>query len=148
MAKNLVVVESPAKAKTIQKYLGRNYVVRASFGHVRDLPKSTMGVTINGDVEVKYLVPKDKKEVVKELAEQLKKAETLWLATDLDREGEAIAWHLAEALKAKPEQTRRGTFSEITIAGWSSVPPDAWQALPFTAYTTPACGTVRAVGLR
>jgi len=114
MAKNLVVVESPAKAKTIQKYLGRNYVVRASFGHVRDLPKSTMGVTVNGDVEVKYLVPKDKKEVVKELAEQLKKAETLWLATDLDREGEAIAWHLAEALKAKPENTRRVTFSEIT----------------------------------
>lgn len=114
MAKNLVIVESPAKAKTIQKYLGRNYVVKASFGHVRDLPKSTMGVTLNGDVEVKYLVPKDKKDLVKELQAQLKKAETLWLATDLDREGEAIAWHLAEALKAKPDSTRRVTFSEIT----------------------------------
>lgn len=116
MAKNLVIVESPAKAKTINKYLGRDYVVRASMGHVRDLPKSTLGVKLNGDVEVKYLVPKDKKEVVKELKELLKKAEVLWLATDLDREGEAIAWHLAEALKAKPEQTRRVTFNEITEA--------------------------------
>jgi len=114
MAKNLVIVESPAKAKTIKKYLGRNYVVKASMGHVRDLPKSTMGVTLNGDVEVKYLVPREKKDVIKDLREELKKAEVLWLATDLDREGEAIAWHLAEALKARPEQIRRVTFNEIT----------------------------------
>ncbi len=114
MAKNLVIVESPAKAKTINKYLGRNYLVKASLGHVRDLPKSTMGVKLNGDVEVKYLVPNDKKELVKELQGHLAKADYLWLATDLDREGEAIAWHLAEALKAKPEQIRRVTFTEIT----------------------------------
>lgn len=114
MAKNLVIVESPAKAKTINKYLGRDYKVKASMGHVRDLPKSTLGIKINGDIEVRYLVPKDKKELVKELREDLKKAETLWLATDLDREGEAIAWHLQEALKADPDQVRRVTFSEIT----------------------------------
>ncbi|MCC7076496.1 MAG: type I DNA topoisomerase [Acidimicrobiia bacterium] len=114
MAKNLVIVESPAKAKTINKYLGSAYKVKASMGHVRDLPKSTLGVKVNGDVEVKYLVPKDKKDVVKELRDELKKAETLWLATDLDREGEAIAWHLQEALKADPARVRRVTFSEIT----------------------------------
>lgn len=114
MVKNLVIVESPAKAKTINKYLGRNYKVKASMGHVRDLPRSTLGVKLNGDVEVRYLVPKEKKEIVSALRDELANAEVLWLATDLDREGEAIAWHLAEALKAKPEQIRRVTFNEIT----------------------------------
>lgn len=114
MAKKLVVVESPTKAKTIKKYLGRGYDVRASFGHVRDLPKTKMGVDLEGDLTPHYLVPKEKRKVVEELRKAVKGAETVYLATDLDREGEAIAWHVAEAAKVPGGRIRRVVFSEIT----------------------------------
>src|SRR3990170_2412128 len=114
MAKNLVVVESPTKAKTIKKYLGRGYDVRASFGHVLDLPKTKMGVDLKGDLTPHYLVPKEKRKVVEELRKAVKGAETVYLATDLDREGEAIAWHVAEAAGVPASKTKRVTFSEIT----------------------------------
>ncbi|MGH9167046.1 MAG: type I DNA topoisomerase, partial [Acidimicrobiia bacterium] len=114
MAKNLVVVESPTKAKTIKKYLGRGYDVRASFGHVRDLPRTKMGVDLEGDLTPHYLVPKEKRKVVDELRKAVKSAETVYLATDLDREGEAIAWHVAEAAKVPGGRIRRVVFSEIT----------------------------------
>lgn len=110
----LVIVESPAKAKTIQKYLGSGYVVKSSYGHVRDLPKSTMGVDIEHDFAPKYLVPKKAKANVKDLKAAAKKAELVYLATDEDREGEAIAWHITQALNLKPEKTKRITFTEIT----------------------------------
>ncbi|HEU0167925.1 MAG TPA: type I DNA topoisomerase, partial [Chloroflexota bacterium] len=112
--KNLVVVESPAKARTLEKYLGRNYQVRASLGHVRDLPKSQLGVDTEHDFAPKYLVPADKKKLLKELIDIAKNAQSVYLATDPDREGEAIAWHLAEALKLEPKQIHRVAFHEIT----------------------------------
>ncbi|MBI2447941.1 type I DNA topoisomerase [Candidatus Microgenomates bacterium] len=96
--KNLVIVESPAKAKTIEKMLGRGFLVRASFGHVRDLPKSKLGVDTEHDFEPQYLIPAKAKKVIKELKEQAEKSDTVYLATDLDREGEAISWHLSQAL--------------------------------------------------
>lgn len=114
MAKSLVVVESPAKAKTIKKYLGAGYEVKASKGHVRDLPKSALGVDIEDNFKPKYTVSRDRTKLVKELRDAAKKADTVYLATDLDREGEAIAWHLAEALKLDPETTYRVVFNEIT----------------------------------
>ncbi len=110
----LVIVESPAKAKTIGKYLGRGYTVRASMGHVRDLPKSTLGVEVEDDFTPKYLVPRDKVKVVKELKESVKGARELILATDPDREGEAIAWHLMHAIDATEKPVRRVVFHEIT----------------------------------
>ncbi len=115
-AKKLVIVESPAKAKTIEKFLGRGYAVRASLGHVRDLPKRRLGVDVEGGFEPSYVVPKEKKEVVKELAQQARDATELLLATDPDREGEAIAWHLTQAVGArgKPVKARRIVFHEIT----------------------------------
>ncbi|MDP8958674.1 MAG: type I DNA topoisomerase [Actinomycetota bacterium] len=114
MAKKLVVVESPTKANTIKKYLGRGYDVRASYGHVRDLPKSKMGVDLEGDLTPHYLVPKEKKQVVRDLRKAVKGAETIYLATDLDREGEAIAWHVAAAAQVPDDRIRRVVFSEIT----------------------------------
>ena len=115
MAKNLVIVESPAKAKTISRFLGASYRVLASMGHVRDLPKSQMGVDIEGDFTPSYDVSPDKKKVITELKKELKKAETLWIATDEDREGEAIGWHLLEALKVKKGMdVKRIVFHEIT----------------------------------
>ena len=111
---NLVIVESPAKAKTIQKYLGKGFVVKSSFGHVRDLPKSVMGVDTDNNFEPKYLVPKKAKPIIKDLKAKAKTADIVYLATDEDREGEAIAWHLAQALNLKPEKTKRITFTEIT----------------------------------
>ncbi|HLG73342.1 MAG TPA: type I DNA topoisomerase [Chloroflexota bacterium] len=113
-AKNLVVVESPAKARTLEKYLGRNYSVKASLGHVRDLPKSSLGVDPDHDFEPKYLVPLDKRKLVKELTTTAKSAGQIYLATDPDREGEAIAWHLSEALGLDPSKVRRVAFHEIT----------------------------------
>jgi len=113
MAKKLVVVESPAKAKTIGQYLGPDYVVRASYGHVRDLPKSKLGIDIDKDYAVDYLTITRSRKVVNELKDALKKADELYLATDFDREGEAIAWHLVEILKPK-KQAKRITFHEIT----------------------------------
>lgn len=117
MAKNLVIVESPAKAQTISKFLGKDYVVRASFGHIRDLPKSKLGVDPENNFEPTYVVSKEPRtqKAVKDLKEQLKKADTVWIATDPDREGEAIGWHLTQALPIKKTQkTHRVTFHEIT----------------------------------
>lgn len=114
MAKNLVIVESPAKAKTIEKFLGKDFQVESSFGHIADLPSKELGVSVEGDFKPKYIVSTDKKAVVKKLKDLAKKAETVWLASDEDREGEAIAWHLAEQLKLKSENTKRIVFHEIT----------------------------------
>ncbi len=114
MAKNLVIVESPAKAKTIEKYLGKDYIVKSSFGHIRDLPKKGLNVDIEKSFKPTYQVSSDKKKVVAELKTAASKAENVWLASDEDREGEAIAWHLTEALKLKPESTKRIAFHEIT----------------------------------
>jgi len=114
MAKNLVIVESPAKAKTIEKYLGKDYVVKSSIGHIRDLPGSSMGIDIEGDFEPEYVISPDKKKTVKELKDLAKKAEKVLLATDEDREGEAIAWHLAKALDLDVATTDRIVFHEIT----------------------------------
>lgn len=112
--KNLMIVESPAKAKTIEKYLGEEFVVKASFGHVRDLPKSDKAIDVEGDFEPLYEVLADKKDVIKELKKLAKEAEIVWLATDEDREGEAISWHLAEVLGLPENETRRVVFNEIT----------------------------------
>ena len=114
MSKNLVIVESPAKAKTIEGYLGKDYVVASSFGHVRDLPKGDNAIDIEHGFQPTYEVSKDKKEVVKNLKKLAKNAETVYLASDDDREGEAIAWHLYETLKLTPAETKRIVFREIT----------------------------------
>ncbi len=114
MSKNLVIVESPAKAKTIEGYLGKDYVVRSSFGHIRDLPKGGLAIDVDNDFAPNYEVSADKKKVITELKKLAKAAEMVWLATDEDREGEAISWHLQEVLGLKPEGTRRIVFSEIT----------------------------------
>lgn len=114
MAKNLVIVESPAKAKTIEKFLGPDYKVASSFGHIADLPAKELGVEVDGDFTPKYVVASDKKKLVSELKSLAKKAEMVWLASDEDREGEAIAWHLAESLKLDPSKTKRIVFHEIT----------------------------------
>ena len=114
MAKNLVIVESPAKAKTIEKFLGKDFKVESSFGHIADLPSKELGVDVDGNFKPKYEVSKDKKAVVKKLKELAKKAEMVWLASDEDREGEAIAWHLAESLGLDKEKTKRIVFHEIT----------------------------------
>ncbi len=114
MAKNLVIVESPAKAKTIEKFLGKDFKVASSFGHISDLPSKELGVDVEGDFKPKYQVSKDKKAVVKKLKDLAEKADTVWLASDEDREGEAIAWHLAETLKLDSDKTKRIVFHEIT----------------------------------
>ena len=114
MSKTLVVVESPAKAKTIEKYLGGDYTVRASYGHIRDLPKSQLGVDLEHDFAPEYIVPEDSERHVRELKAALKKADDLVLATDYDREGEAIAFHVATILGVPPDVARRVTFTEIT----------------------------------
>ena len=114
MAKNLVIVESPAKAKTIEKFLGKEFKVASSFGHIADLPSKELGVDVDGDFLPKYIVSSDKKKVVSELKSLAKKAEIVWLASDEDREGEAIAWHLANTLELKEANTKRIVFHEIT----------------------------------
>lgn len=114
MAKNLVIVESPAKAKTIEGYLGKEFTVRSSYGHVRDLPKSGLAIRIEEGFEPVYEVSQDKEDVIRDLRKLADKAEVVWLATDEDREGEAISWHLMESLKLSEEKTRRIVFSEIT----------------------------------
>ena len=113
MEDNLVIVESPAKAKTIKKFLGNNYIVKSSYGHVRDLAKKE-GIETEKNYKPKYIIPDDKKTVVKELKQDAKKAKTVWLATDEDREGEAIAWHLYQVLELSAEKTKRIVFHEIT----------------------------------
>ena len=113
-AKNLVIVESPAKAKTIEKYLGKDYTVKSSFGHIRDLPKKGLNIDVDKGFTPSYEVNPDKKKVVAELRKAAKEAEDVWLASDEDREGEAIAWHLTQALKLDPKKTKRIVFHEIT----------------------------------
>ncbi len=113
MAKNLLIVESPAKAKTIEKYLGSDYQVLSSYGHIRDLPKSGMAIDVEHKFEPDYIIPDDKTKTVNEL-KRAAKGKTVWLATDEDREGEAISWHLCEALKLDPKTTKRIVFHEIT----------------------------------
>ena len=114
MSKYLVIVESPAKAETIKKFLGKNYEVLASNGHVRDLPKSKLGIDVENDYEPRYITIRGKGELLAKLRKEAKKADKVYLATDPDREGEAISWHLLEALKLDPKKTSRITFNEIT----------------------------------
>jgi len=114
MAKNLVIVESPAKAKTIEKILGPDFVVKSSFGHIRDLDKGNKGIDIKNNFQPRYVVSPEKVKVVKELRDQVRKASEVWLATDEDREGEAISWHLCEELNLDVANTKRIVFSEIT----------------------------------
>jgi DNA topoisomerase I len=114
MSKNLVIVESPAKARTIKQYLGKDYEVKSSFGHIRDLPKKGLAIDKDKGYEPTYEISSDKKKIVSELKKAAKQAEVVWLASDEDREGEAIAWHLCHALGLKPNQTKRIVFHEIT----------------------------------
>ena len=114
MQENLVIVESPAKAKTIEKFLGKEYTVKSSFGHIRDLAKKDLGINLDGTYQPIYEIPSDKRKVVDELARLAKAAKTVWLASDEDREGEAIAWHLAEVLGLPVDRTKRIVFHEIT----------------------------------
>ena len=114
MANHLVIVESPAKVKTIKKFLGSNYEVDASGGHVRDLPKSQLGFDPEHDYEPKYITIRGKGELLSNLRKAAKKADKIYLATDPDREGEAISWHLMQALKEDPSKMRRISFNEIT----------------------------------
>ena len=114
MAKNLVIVESPAKAKTIEKFLGKDFKVTSSFGHIADLPSKELGVNVDGDFMPKYIIPTEKKSLVKDLKSLAKNADMVWLASDEDREGEAIAWHLSETLKLNDDNTKRIVFHEIT----------------------------------
>ena len=111
---NLVIVESPAKAKTIEGFLGSDYTVRSCYGHIRELPKKGDPIDVENNFNATYVVPQDKKKVVSELSSLAKKSKIVWLATDEDREGEAISWHLLHALKLKEENTKRITFNEIT----------------------------------
>ncbi|MFZ1798558.1 MAG: DNA topoisomerase, partial [Chitinophagaceae bacterium] len=114
MAKNLLIVESPAKAKTIEKILGSDFEVKSCFGHIRDLEKGDMGIDVDNKFQPRYIVPDDKKKVVTELKKIAKKTSEIWLATDEDREGEAISWHLCEVLGLDPKTTKRIVFHEIT----------------------------------
>src|SRR4030042_698828 len=114
MINNLVIVESPAKAKTIEKILGKDFQVKSSMGHIRDLSKNEISIDIQKKFTPRYIVPSDKKKVVNELREVVKKSKKVWLASDEDREGEAIAWHLVEVLNLEPDKTRRIVFHEIT----------------------------------
>src|SRR5918993_3203280 len=114
MPKNLLIVESPAKAKTIEKILGPDFEVKSCFGHIRDLKKDDMGIDIKNNYKPTYIVPAEKQKVVSDLKQLAKKSGEVWLATDEDREGEAISWHLCEVLGLDPEKTKRIVFHEIT----------------------------------
>src|SRR6188508_323779 len=114
MAKNLLIVESPAKAKTIEKILGSDFEVKSCYGHIRDLEKDDMGIDVNNNYKPRYIVPEEKQKVVKDLKQLAKKSNEVWLATDEDREGEAISWHLCEVLGLDPQTTKRIVFHEIT----------------------------------
>jgi DNA topoisomerase I len=114
MQENLVIVESPAKAKTIEKFLGKDFKVTSSMGHIRDLVKKDFGIDINNNYQPQYVISEDKKKVVAELKKLAKSATEIWLASDEDREGEAIAWHLQEVLGLKKDKTKRIVFHEIT----------------------------------
>lgn len=114
MPKNLLIVESPAKAKTIEKILGSDFEVKSCFGHIRDLKKDDMGIDIKNNYRPSYIVPEEKQKVVSELKSIARRSKEVWLATDEDREGEAISWHLCEVLGLDPEKTKRIVFHEIT----------------------------------
>lgn len=114
MADNLVIVESPAKAKTIEKYLGKDYIVKSSYGHIRDLAKKELGINVEKGFEPEYIISEDKKKIVSELKKYVKDAKVIWLASDEDREGEAIAWHLKQTLNLDKKDTKRIVFNEIT----------------------------------
>src|SRR5436309_9249899 len=114
MPKNLLIVESPAKAKTIEKILGSDFEVKSCYGHIRDLEKDDMGIDIKNNYKPRYIVPEEKQRVVKELKQLAKKSDEVWLATDEDREGEAISWHLCEVLGLDTKTTKRIVFHEIT----------------------------------
>ena len=114
MEGNLVIVESPAKAATIQKFLGEGFTVKSSFGHIRDLQDSKLSVDVQNGFKPEYIIPSDKKKVVSELKKAAAKADTVWLASDEDREGEAISWHLSEVLGLDKSRTKRIVFHEIT----------------------------------
>ena len=114
MAKKLLIVESPAKAKTINKYLGNDFIVKSSYGHIRDLDKGNKGIDKENGFEPKYVISPEKKKVVKELKDTLKSVSEVWLATDEDREGEAISWHLCQVLGLDEDTTKRIVFREIT----------------------------------
>src|SRR5215216_6437197 len=114
MPKNLLIVESPAKAKTIEKILGSDFEVKSCYGHIRDLEKGDMGIDVNNNYKPRYIVPDEKEKVVRELKQLAKKSDEVWLATDEDREGEAISWHLCEVLGLDPYKTKRIVFHEIT----------------------------------
>ena len=114
MIENLVIVESPAKAKTIEKFLGKDFVVKSSYGHIRDLAKKDFGVDIKNNYKPDYIIDPEKKKIITELKKDVKQAKQVWLASDEDREGEAIAWHLAEVLNLDESSTKRIVFHEIT----------------------------------
>ena len=114
MTKRLVIVESPAKAKTIGKFLGKGYNVKASIGHIRDLPKSKLGVDIDNEFAPQYVIPRDRKKIIKELKDAAKEASAIYLATDPDREGEAISWHLTMAVPFNDKLIHRVVFHELT----------------------------------
>jgi DNA topoisomerase-1 len=114
MAKNLMIVESPAKAKTIEKFLGKDFKVKSSYGHIRDLEKGNNAIDISNGFQPKYIISPEKVKTVKELKEAAKHADEIWLATDEDREGEAISWHLCSVLGLDPTHTKRIVFREIT----------------------------------
>src|SRR5687767_2343675 len=114
MAKNLLIVESPAKAKTIEKILGSEFEVKSCYGHIRDLEKAGMGIDLEKKYKPRYIIPEEKEKVVNDLKRLAKKSEEVWLATDEDREGEAISWHLCEVLGLDPKTTKRIVFHEIT----------------------------------
>lgn len=126
MAKYLVIVESPAKVKTIKKFLGKNYEVMASNGHVRDLPKSQLGFSPENDFEPKYITIRGKGEILAKLRKEVKKADKIYLATDPDREGEAISWHLTKALKLDDKDVSRISFNEITKTAINRI-PERWS---------------------
>lgn len=125
MARYLVIVESPAKVKTIKKFLGSSYVVAASNGHVRDLPKSQLGIDVENDFEPKYITIRGKGDILANLRKEVKKADKVYLATDPDREGEAIAWHLSKALKLDDKKMYRISFNEITKSAVKSAIKEA-----------------------
>src|SRR5436309_10474408 len=114
MSKTLLIVESPAKAKTIEKILGQDFQVNSCYGHIRDLEKADMGIDIENDFEPRYIVPDEKRKIVNDLKSLAKRSDEVWLATDEDREGEAISWHLCEVLGLDPMNTKRIVFHEIT----------------------------------
>ena len=114
MAKNLLIVESPAKVKTIEKILGSDFQVKSCFGHIRDLAKADMGIDTDKNFEPTYIIPAEKEKVINELKKLADKSAEVWLATDEDREGEAISWHLCEVLGLDPKKAKRIVFHEIT----------------------------------